>query len=132
MSVWSQGRCVRMKWFHFYKFSFEHVHIYIYMCVYIGSGSLEIKLFLWDQHFLHETSQQNTVKVKKIRTFIVKNTVNVTFMEFFDVNVHFLLPSQHIRCEGWDYLFVTFTAFSLWRFRFLTLFWIFFTQKSVF
>ena len=41
----------------------------------------------------------------------------------------FLLPSQHFHCEGLDYLFVTFTAFSLWRFRFFTPFWIFLRRK---
>ena len=54
--------------------------------IYIGSGSRETKLFPWDQHFLHETSHQNTLKVKKANIHS-KNTVNVTFTEFFNVKV---------------------------------------------
>ena len=73
--------------------------------IYIGSGSYETKLLSWDrwdQQFLHETSHQNTVKVKTNSNIHSKNIVKVTFTEFFDVKVRF---------------FVTFKAFSLWRFE---------------
>ena len=37
----------------------------------------------WDQHFLHEISHQNTVKVIKKLNIHSKNNVKITFTEFF-------------------------------------------------
>ena len=70
------------------------------------------------------------MKVKKSNIHS-KNTVKVTFTEFFDVKVYFLLPSQHFHCEGLDYLFLPSQHFHCEGFVF-TPFWISFTSKVFF
>ena len=94
-----------------------HVCIYIYIYIYIYVR------FTWDQVVSVRPASFTwnfTLKHcegKKKSNIHNKNTVKVTFTEFFVVKVLF---------------FVTFTAFSLWMFHFFTPFWNFFTSKVFF
>ena len=100
--------------------------IYIYMVRFTWDQVVSVRPTFFTWNFTPKHCEGK--KKSNIRS---KNTVKVTFTDFFMWRFDFLLPSQHFRYEGLDYLFVTYTAFSVWMFRFfLPLFGFLLPRKS--
>ena len=114
----------------YYYYLKTYIYIYIYRVRFTWDQAVSVRpvrpiFFIWNFTPKHCEGKKNS-------NIHSKNTVKVTFTEFFDVKVRF---------------FVTFIAFSLWSFglcicylhnsftvnvSFFTSFWVFFTSKVFF
>ena len=130
--------CLYMWYLECTLLSFHQHLLYIYIYIYIYIYRVR---FMWDQAvsmrpvrptFFTWNFTPKHCEGKKNRTFIVKPLQKLRSRSFLMWRFDFLLPSQHFRSEGLNYLFHTFTAFLLWRFHFFTPFWIFFYLESIF